>query len=150
MTESEYQTRVAFDLDGCIFYNVVQDFNNPLHVQIMSIPDQGIVDRIKLMESLGMAIYVVTGRSEKLRFATLDALDRAGLRIPSSNVHMQEKWAGMDALIEHKAQALLNCKAEVYVGDQEADERASIMAGCHFMYTPEFRFNCTPHTELTG
>lgn len=139
---------VAFDLDGCIFYPIVEDFHDARHVQTFSVPDNGIVDRMKLMESLGATIYVVTGRSESLRFATLDALQRAGIDIPSRRILMQPKWAGMDALIEYKAQALLQLGAVLYVGDQQGDEKAAVMAGCRFLYTHQFRDQIIPAKEV--
>ncbi len=106
-------------------------------------PHQRVVDRALALEEAGFAVRFLTGRSEALRDVTVQQLTAAGFRGVSERLDMQDAWGGWEALMQHKADHLVDWGAVLHVGDQDVDLEASMAAEVPFVHVDDFAAGCS-------
>jgi phosphoglycolate phosphatase-like HAD superfamily hydrolase len=133
MQERPTMNTIAFDVDGtlCDVERPI-DYDDPESVRQRTTLRPWTAELVRALEVReDVKLGIVTGRTQRIRPVTRDQIQFAGIR-PSYILH-QPEWNGYTAMTEWKAEALEFTRADVYVGDHEADRQAAIEAGIPFV-----------------
>lgn len=135
--------RLAFDLDGTLLDSHGADYEDPDSLLTKTVPHEAACELVRAAHRAGHTISYVTGRCRHVRHVTLLNLELAGL--PAGELIMQEKWLGYDHMATYKAGALRGLRADLYIGDHEADANAAALAGIPFHHADHWRNGILPN-----
>jgi phosphoglycolate phosphatase-like HAD superfamily hydrolase len=126
----------AFDLDNTLFRFLAEpDYENPKSLFQVTKPH---AERCRMVRDLmleGHAVFFITGRRETTRQVTRGQLQRWIHRtVKDGQLKMQECWTGYDAMSAWKARQLRRVKADVFIGDHQADADAAAKALVPFVH----------------
>lgn len=137
--------RILFDLDGTLFHpppdhlaDQPSFWSDPVAIAQEIAPIHPACELVRALVESGHVPHVgyVTGRPEYVREPTTAALQDALL--PSGPLACSQGWAGWDAYISHKADALTALDASLYIGDLPQDQDAAELANVPFLHAQVF------------
>lgn len=128
---------LAFDLDGTLFDSEGRDFDDPRSIAELTRPHALACHLVRTAASHGHTVSYHTGREEVHRALTWQQIERASL--PAGPLYMNTKWEGYEAMARTKAASLRLFKADLYVGDHQADANAALLAGIPFHHANHWR-----------
>lgn len=119
---------IGLDLDGTLLKpRRGINYGDPNQLSGL-LPEEDVVSQALRASASGWDLIVITGRTAKVRCVTDHHVSRLlGDDVP---VVMQDDWNGVQAMVQYKAQALVDTGARLYVGDSRFDEQAAARAGC--------------------
>lgn len=135
--------RLVFDLDGTLLDSDGCDYERAESVREHTRPHTPACELVRAAYANGHGVAYLTGRCHHVRALTEIQLESA--RLPPGQLITQDVWRGYEAMTHYKAGALRALRADLYVGDHQADADAAALAGVPFLHADHWRAGTLPH-----